>query len=80
MTTDAFARYQARRAHDRQRHHRAHVVELPIAVLAGCAVISALVQLLSGHTHTGLPTLTIGVIAALVALGVVAFDHRGGAS
>ncbi|ORV02535.1 hypothetical protein AWB94_00930 [Mycolicibacterium canariasense] len=80
MSGDQVQDLRAQLSRDCRRHHRHHLTELILAVVAGCVLGSALVQLLSGHTRSGFPTLWVGVSVVVLVAGVVLWDHRGGAS
>lgn len=80
MSDDQVRQARAALCRDCRRHHRHHITELTLTVVAGCVLGSALVQLLSGHTRSGFPTLWVGVVVVVLVVGVVAVDHWGSAS
>ncbi len=80
MSDDQVRQARAALCRDCRRHHRHHLTELTLTVFGGCVLGSALVQLLSGHTRSGFPTLWLGVSVVVLVAGVVLWDHRGGAS
>ena len=80
MNADQILEARARLFRDCRRHHRHHLTELTLTVIGVSVLGSALVQLLSGHTRSGIPTLWLGVAVVMVVVSVVLWDHRGGAS
>lgn len=80
MSEDQIRQARAALFRDCRRHHRHHLTELTLTVFGGCVLGSALVQLLSGHTGSGVPTLWVGVVVVVVVAGVAVVDHWGGAS
>lgn len=80
MSDDQIRDARARLFRDCRRHHRHHLTELALTLVGLSVLGSALVQLLSGHTRSGFPTLWMGVVVVVAVVGVVLVDHRGGAS